>query len=512
MCGIVGIAGERGGPSADEGRRMLERIRHRGPDDRGEVRLADAWLGHTRLSIVDVAGGHQPLCTGDEQLWMVGNGEVYNHEHVRAGLHHDTEYATRSDNEVALHVVREKGPGALAELEGMFAFLIAGQDGYFVAARDPVGIKPLYYAQHDGGMRFASEMHCFEPDWRPYVQVFPPGHFWTPEDGFRRFAAAVPRRHPARQHAASHRGAEPSDVDYEETRDELIGSVHRQMMGDVPVGVFLSGGLDSTLVAAIAARWYRERGQRLKTFSVGTDGSSDLAAARLAAQYLDTEHRERVVTAEEAEVSAAEVVRAIEHFDPSLVRSAVANFLLAEMTSEHVKVVLTGEGADELFAGYDYLGDLDDPAELQDEIVRTVESLHNLNLQRADRVTMAHGLEARVPFLDREVIALALRQPARWKLAPPGTQEKMLLRRAFDGWLPDELLYRDKEQFGDGSGMADVLSDRMEETVSEEEFEAERDRVDPPLRNPEELAYFRIWDEHLDGVRPEVTLQRFATA
>ena len=245
---------------------------------------------------------------------------------------------------------------------------------------------------------------------------------------------------------------------------------------------------------------------------MGTEDSSDLVAARQAAEYLDTDHHERVFDAEEAEALLAEVVRSIEHFDPSLVRSAVANFLLAEMTAEHVKVVLTGEGADELFAGYEYLGDLDDPEELHDEIVRTIESLHNLNLQRADRVTMAHGVEARVPFLDREVIALALRQPARWKLAPPGTQEKMLLRRAFEGWLPDELLYRDKEQFGDGSGMADVLSHRMEDTVTEEDFAAERDRVDPPFRNREELAYFRIWNEYLEGVRPEVNLQRFATA
>ena len=356
-------------------------------------------------------------------------------------------------------------------------------------------------------MRFASEMHSFEPDWRPYVEVFPPGHFWTPEDGFKRFAVAVPR-----QHAARRRGDEPSAEDYEETRDELIGSVHRQMMGDVPVGVFLSGGLDSTLIAAIAARWCKERGTQLKTFAVGTENSSDLAAARQAAEYLDTEHHERVFTGEEAEAYVAEVVRSIEHFDPSLVRSAIANFFLAEMTAKHVKVVLTGEGADELFAGYEYLGDLDDPEELHDEIVRTIESLHNLNLQRADRVTMAHGLEARVPFLDREVIALALRQPARWKLSPPGTQEKMLLRKAFEGWLPDSLLYRDKEQFGDGSGMADAISHLMEDTVTEEEFEAERERVTPPFRNREEMAYFRIWNEYLDGVRPEATLNRFATA
>ncbi|MGI8846494.1 MAG: asparagine synthase B [Thermoleophilaceae bacterium] len=504
MCGIVG---EYGGPSPDEGRRMLDRITHRGPDDKGEAQVGDGWLGHTRLSIVDVQTGHQPLGTEDDRVWLVGNGEVYNHEHVRDGLDRDTPYATKSDNEVALHLVREKGPHALDELEGMFAFLIAGQDGFFLAARDPVGIKPLYWAESDGVYRFASEMHSFEPDWRPFVEVFPPGHFWTPDGGLERFADAVPR-----DRAHEHPDAEPSDADLDETREELIGAVHRQMMGDVPVGVFLSGGLDSTLIAAIAARYLEERGQQLKTFAVGTESSSDLAAARLAAEHLNTDHHEHVYTAEEAESVVADVVRSIEHFDPSLVRSAVPNYLLAKMTAEHVKVVLTGEGADELFAGYEYLSELEGAEQLHDEIVRTVEGLHNLNLQRADRVTMAHGLEARVPFLDREVIALALRLPAQWKLAPPGTQEKMLLRRSFEGWLPDELLYRDKEQFGDGSGAADVLTHTLEDTVSDDDFEAERDRVSPPFRTKEELAYFRIWSQHLEGIRPEVTLARFATA
>ncbi len=385
----------------------------------------------------------------------------------------------------------------------MFAFLIAGEDGYFMAARDPVGIKPLYYAEYEGVYALRLGDALVRARLAPLRGGLPARALL---DAARTASSASPWPCRASTRRAAAATSPPSE-DYEETRDELIGSVHRQMMGDVPVGVFLSGGLDSTLIAAIAARWCKERGTQLKTFAVGTENSSDLAAARQAAEYLDTEHHERVFTGEEAEACVAEVVRSIEHFDPSLVRSAIANFFLAEMTAKHVKVVLTGEGADELFAGYEYLGDLDDPEELHDEIVRTIESLHNLNLQRADRVTMAHGLEARVPFLDREVIALALRQPARWKLSPPGTQEKMLLRKAFEGWLPDELLYRDKEQFGDGSGMADAISHLMEDTVTEEEFEAERERVTPPFRNREEMAYFRIWDEYLDGVKPEATLQ-----
>jgi asparagine synthase (glutamine-hydrolysing) len=295
-------------------------------------------------------------------------------------------------------------------------------------------------------------------------------------------------------------------------RDVLIASVERQMMGDVPVGVFLSGGLDSSLAAAIAARRLAEQGERLQTFAVGTEGSADLLAARAVAEHLGSEHRERVYTAQEAVRAVPVVVRAIEHFDPSLVRSAVPNYLLAEMTARHVKVVLTGEGADELFAGYEYLRDFTRPDDLHAEITRTVEGLHSLNLQRCDRVTMAHGLEARVPFLDREVIAFALRLPAESKLAGPGRPEKRLLREAFAGWLPEELLWREKSQFGDGSGAASVLTAAMEEMVSEAELERERDTLDPPLRTREELAYLRIFREHLPGVRPERTVGRFATA
>jgi len=496
MCGI---AGEHGQVRVDEGRRMLAQLEHRGPDDEGEVRVKGSWLGHRRLSIVDVESGHQPLATGDEQLWLVGNGEVYNHEQVREWLGAG-EYSTRSDNEVALHLLRERGPSALGELEGMFAFLAAGADGSFVACRDPVGIKPLYWAEGDGAVRFASEIAAFAPEWRPHVKTFPPGHQWTPERGLERFARAVPPV-PA--------GGRPSP---DELRDVLVKSVGRQLMGDVPVGVFLSGGLDSSLVAAIAARRLEESGERLQTFAVGLEASSDLLAARSAAEFLGSRHHERVYTAEEAVAAVPGVVRAIEHFDPSLVRSAVPNYLLAEMTARHVKVVLTGEGADELFAGYEYLRELRGPGELRDEIVRTVEGLHELNLQRCDRVTMAHGLEARVPFLDREVIATALRIPAEEKLAGPDEPEKRLLREAFEGWLPEELLWREKEQFGDGSGASSVLTEAIERAVPEDEFEQERERLDPPLRTREELAYLRIFEGHLAGVRPERTVGRFATA
>jgi asparagine synthase (glutamine-hydrolysing) len=509
MCGIIG---DYGGMDPDTAERMLERLVHRGPDGEGSIEVAGNWLGHRRLSIVDVRGGKQPLKTESGDLYFVGNGEIYNHEEIREMFPEDR-FLTKSDNEVALHLFDEWGPDAFSELHGMYAFIIAGEDGRFVAARDPVGIKPLYWAHRDGHVRFASELWTYDKDWQPYAEAFPPGHYWTPEDGLVRFARAVP--HDKEDLEQFEGPSEPEAPIPEEiltrVREKLIETVEGQMMGDVPVGVFLSGGLDSNLVAAIAARWYRKRGERLKTFAVGLEGSPDLEAARAVAEYLETEHHEKVYTAEDALDALPEVVRVIENFDPSLVRSAVPNYILAEFTAQHVKVVLTGEGADEIFAGYEYLTEFETEEDLHAELVRIIEGLHNLNLQRGDRVTMAHSLEARVPFLEREMIELGLSLPAGWKLAGEDQPEKRLLRQAFDGWLPEDFLWRKKAQFGDGSGAASVLRKKMEEGVTEEEFERERYEVEPPLRTREEVAYYRIFTEHLGEVRPKRTIGRFAT-
>ncbi len=490
---------------------MLARVVHRGPDDEGHVEVAGNVLGHRRLSIVDVEGGKQPLVTPEGDLYLVGNGEVYNHEEIRENLENG-DMSTRSDNEVALRLISERGPEALSELLGMFAFLIAGKDGAFVAARDPVGIKPLYWAHRDGLVRFASEMRSFDEDWQPYVESFPPGHYWTPEGGLIEFGTPVPPKDELEHFdGPSEPGARIPDEILEKVRNRLVRTVGRQMMGDVPVGVFLSGGLDSSLVAAIATRWYAKRGKKLKTFAVGLADSPDLLAARAVAEYLGTEHHESIYTAEDALSVLPKVVGTIENFDPSLVRSAVPNYILAEFTARHVKVVLTGEGADEIFAGYEYLRDFRTEEELHAELVRTIEGLHDLNLQRADRVTMAHGLEARVPFLELDMISLGLSLPAGWKLAGEGQEEKRLLRQAFEGWLPDDFLWRKKAQFGDGSGAASVLMTRMEKSVTEEEFRRERRKVEPPLRTREEVAYYRIFAEDLGEVRPKRTIGRFAT-
>src|SRR5918911_4396941 len=512
MCGIVGEYG--GGIEPDTAERMLKRLGHRGPDGEGSIEVVgNCWLGHRRLAIVDVEGGKQALKTESGDLFFVGNGEIYNHEEIRETLS-DDRFLTRSDNEVALHLYDEKGPGSFSQMHGMYAFMIAGEDGRFVAARDPVGIKPLYWARRDGHVRFASELRTFDEDWQPDVEAFPPGHYWTPQDGLVRFANAVPRDTEdldERFEGPSEPGALIPEEILRVVREKLIATVEGQMMGDVPAGVFLSGGLDSNLVAAIAARWYEERGEKLKTFAVGLADSPDLLAARAVAEYLDTEHYESIYTAEDALGVLPKVVKTIENFDPSLVRSAVPNYILAEFTARHVKVVLTGEGADEIFAGYEYLRDFRTEEELHAELVRSIEGLHDLNLQRADRVTMAHGLEARVPFLELDMISLGLSLPAGWKLAGEGLEEKRLLSQAFEGWLPDDFLWRKKAQFGDGSGAASVLKERMEASVTEQEFEQERHEVEPLLRTREEVAYYRIFAEVLGEVRPRRTVGRFAT-
>jgi asparagine synthase (glutamine-hydrolysing) len=512
MCGLAGSYGE---VRPEVAQRMVERLDHRGPVGEGYTDVSGGWLGHRRCAAADVKSGAQPLATETGELTLVGDGAIYNHNALRQTLS-TAASRNRSDFEVALHLFNELGPDAFAKLRGMFAFIIAGEDGRFVAVRDPVGIKPLYMASRDGVVRFASEMGAYDEDWLPSVEVFPPGHYWTPQNGLVPYAEAVPGE--AKTKEAFERPSEPADDVPEEilagVRDRLVGAVESQLADlpdDMQVGVLLSGGLDSSLIAAIAARWYRQRGMQLRTFAIGLKGSADLQAAREVTEYLGTDHQEIQYTSEEAVKFVPEVVRSLENFDPSLVRSSVPNFIVSELAARNVDLVLTGEGADELFAGYDYLEDLEDEVELHEELVRGFGEAHNGGLQRVDRVTMAHGLEVQLPFLELDMIELGLSIPADWKRTDAGQPEKRILRQAYQGWLPDELLWRKKAQFGEGSGAIDVLPRKMAQTVSEEEFERERRAVEPPLRTREEAAYYRIFAEHLPGARPERTISRFVT-
>lgn len=512
MCGISAIYHDptSGTDALDmraAGESMLESIAHRGPDESDHWTVGNhAWLGHTRLSIVDLDGGRQPL--GDPGDWaLVCNGEIYNHDRIRARLGEDN-FTTSSDSESALALLREHGPQALVRLQGMWALCAAAPGGRFIAARDRLGIKPLYWARHGDSVIFGSELRAFPENVQPAVEAFPPGCHWTPDGGLVQFADVVPRGGVQRDWEAV-----AAEVAEKATREVVVDSVRRHLMADVDVGVFLSGGLDSSLVAAIAAAEYAAEGKRLKTFAVGTADSPDLAAARDAAAFLGTEHHETIFDAQQAIAALDEVVTCVESFDASLIRSAVPNWFLAELASHHVKAVLTGEGADELFAGYDYYHRAHTtPGELARELERTLGQLHGLNLQRCDRVTMAHGLEARVPFLDADVIAHAMSLPAEMKAIEANGMEKGHLRRAFDGWLPDRLLWRRKVQFGTGSGAEDLLSPYWNDRVTDAELAAARRDNGVEVRSKEELAYYRAFRRALPSVRPEAVLTRFATS
>ncbi len=515
MCGIVAAYGN---VDPDKCERMLARVQHRGPDDTGVLKIDGAWLGHQRLSIIDVTGGHQPLTDLDETVWIVGNGEIYNHERLTAGLPEGV-LQSKSDTEAALHAVMRGGPAAVATLNGMFAIAMVSADGGGLVARDPMGVKPLYWVTDADVTMFASELRAFDEEDRPRVESFPPGSLWTPSAGLVRFADAVPVEvRPARR--AQNEAWDGTVLD--EVRDAVIAAVRRRMMSDVGVGVFLSGGLDSALVAAIAAREAHARGEVLPTFAVGTPGSGDLIAAARVAAHVGSDHHEIVVTAEDVAGALDEAVSVIEHYDPALVRSSVPNLLLAREASKKVKVVLTGEGADELFAGYAYMhtDEFADPDALHAELVRSLEQLHGLNLQRCDRTTMFYGLEAREPFLDAALVRTALALPPEWKQRTPssgatgGRPEKALLREAFTGWLPEDLLWRGKEQFGDGSGAGTVLAELAAARVAEADTSATPTVPEHswPLRSDEEVMYFEIWNRRFAGIRADQTLEPFATA
>ena len=501
MCGIVG---QYGAPEPALGLRMLERLGHRGPDGSGTAQFAHAWLGHRRLAIVDPIGGAQPILNEDRSMGVVANGEIYNHEDLRRRLPGHA-MSTGSDSEVIVHILEQKSPRAIRALDGMYAFCCAGDD-FFVAARDPVGIKPLYWARDGRRILFASEIRAFDEAWRRHVKVFPPGHYWSPAEGLVHFA--VPGESLA-QDARSDEENPPRQV-LKRLRGLLVRAVRSHMMGDVPVGVMLSGGLDSSLVAAIAARAAAEQGTLVKSFSIGLPGSADLMAARAVAAHVGTDHHECVCSPAELGDALPRAIAVLESFEPALVRGAVPNYLLARHVAKYVKVVLCGEGADELFAGYEYLRGFTAGPQLHGELVRLVEGLHKLDLQRTDRVTMAHGVEARPPFLQRDVVSFALSLPGHWKLSSAGAIEKGLLRRAFDGWLPAPLLWRRKAQFGDGSGASAALREATRK-LAPVDLETAR-RSDPALRSIEEMVYRRIFDDHFDGVRPRALLGRFATA
>ncbi|TZF87162.1 asparagine synthase B [Cognatilysobacter lacus] len=483
---------------------MSAQQRHRGPDWSGVYAERHALLVHERLAIVDPVGGAQPIVSRDSSVVLAVNGEIYNHRELRAEMH-DYPFATGSDCEPisALYASGDDIGAWLDRLNGIFAFALwDAVRERFVIARDPVGVCPLYWGHDaDGRVWGASEMKAIARTCRD-VAPFPPGHWYDSATG------RIARYHERdwRDYDATHGLA----VDAQTLRDALERAVQRQMMSDVPYGVLLSGGLDSSLVAAIAARHARlrieddERSEawwpRLHSFAIGLDGSPDLAAAQLAADAIGTVHHGFTYTVEEGIDALPEVIRHVETYDVTTIRASTPMFLLARrIRAMGIKMVLSGEGSDEIFGGYLYFHKAPDAREFHEETVRKLEGLHQYDCLRANKSMMAWGVEARVPFLDTEFLDVAMRMDASAKMAGGGRIEKAILREAFEGWLPESILWRQKEQFSDGVGYGwiDSLKAHASREVADSALATAGQRfvVNPPQTKEAYLyrSHFERW-------------------
>jgi asparagine synthase (glutamine-hydrolysing) len=492
VCGIAGIWGKY---DEDTVQAMMRRLAHRGPDAHGILREPErpGVLGHRRLAIMDLAGGDQPIRSEQGNRAIVANGEIYNFASLRSHMQDRYRFQTRSDSEAALALYAERGTACADDLDGMFAFAIADGDDLFVA-RDPIGIKPLYLGWRDGDLLLASEIKALI-GLAEDVREFPPGSWFHSEIGTRAYYK-VPDRTPVSRTIEEHVAL---------VCETLQRSVKKRLMSNVPIGAFLSGGLDSSIIAALV----RPHVDELHTFSVGIEGSRDLEAARTVARHLDTVHHEHVLKPEEIAACLPDILFHLESFDQDLVRSAIPCYFTARLASQEVKVILTGEGADELFAGYRYYRDYEDPSLLHKELRRSVQSMHNINLQRVDRMTMAHSIEGRVPFLDVEMIELAQTIPPELKLREnggPRLVEKWVLRKVCEDLLPAEIVWRHKEQFDEGSGTVDLLSEAIGRWMPAAEAR-QYSQYHPiaRLRSPEECLYHKLLCEAYTDPVPIIT-------
>lgn len=481
MCGILGAHGER--TNLNE---YLDLIKHRGPDGNDLVHQYSSTLGHTRLAIVDVDHGQQPMRSPDGRLCLIANGEIYNQRTLRND-HPDYEYLTDSDSEVILSLYEQYGNDCVHYLDGMFAFaLVDGED--LLLARDPLGIKPLYYGWKHNTLYFGSEIKALQ-HMVDDVKEFPPGHWYSTQEGLVRYYDIVS----VAESAAKLQNPRPGLT---EIRETLRRAVEKRLMSDVPLGVFLSGGLDSSIIAALVAEAVPGR---VHSFAVGFADSEDLAHARDVAKYIGTEHHEAVITVEDVVDAVPRVIYYLETFDPSLVRSAIPNYFLSELARKYVTVVLSGEGADELFAGYAYFKDLN-VEDLHEELAHATRELHSCNLLRCDRMSMAHGLEARVPFLDTAFMHTAFSVPVDQKIYGEKSIEKWALRKAFEDMIPDSVAWRVKQQFSKGAGSAYVIEKIAENQITDAEFHAEREKIRVTngyeIRSKEELYYYRVFRQH----------------
>lgn len=506
MCGIVGafelkpFSSEKLRPQVLE---MSKRIRHRGPDWSGIFTSEKAILAHERLAIVDPKSGSQPLFSPDGNVVLAVNGEIYNHQQLRNTLP-NYEFTTQSDSEVILALYLAKGSSFIEDLNGIFGFtLYDARDNSFLIARDHMGIIPLYYGKDEEGQLFvASELKSLE-GFCVEIAQFPPGHYLSSKEG----------REPKKWYVRdweSYDAVKDNETDLAELRQALEDAVQRQLMSDVPYGVLLSGGLDSSVIAAITKKFASKRIEtggeeeawypQLHSFAVGLKGAPDLIAAKKAADHIGTIHHEINFTIQEGLDAIRDVIYHLETYDVTTIRASTPMYLLSRVIkSMGIKMVLSGEGSDELFGGYLYFHKAPNAQEFHEETVRKLKKLYLYDCLRANKSLAAWGVEGRVPFLDKEFMDVAMTLNPADKMIKDGRMEKWVVRKAFEDYLPESITWRQKEQFSDGVGYSwiDTLKELAENKVSDVEFEtaAVRFPVNPP-KNKEEFLYRSIFESH----------------
>jgi asparagine synthase (glutamine-hydrolysing) len=505
MCGIV-CAFDLKQSSTEVRPQILEmskRLRHRGPDWSGIYDCENAILGHERLAIVDPTSGKQPLISPSNNLILAANGEIYNHNELRKPYKASYGFKTKSDCEVILALYEKEGKSFINKLNGIFAFALYDQekDEYFIA-RDHMGIIPLYMGWDVNGTFFiASELKALEGICSK-IELFPPGHYLHSKD-----EAPTKWYHPEWN---TYEAVKDNSTSIEELHDALADAVHRQLMSDVPYGVLLSGGLDSSITSALAKKFAAKRVEsgdtqsawwpQLHSFSVGLEGSPDLAAAQKVAEHIGTVHHEIKFTIQEGLDAIREVIYHLETYDITTIRASTPMFLMARaIKALGIKMVLSGEGADELLGGYLYFHKAPNAKEFHEETVRKLEKLHQYDCLRANKSLAAWGIEGRVPFLDKEFIEVAMRINPKDKMISDDRMEKWVLRKAFENYLPKSVTWRQKEQFSDGVGYSwiDNLKKVVGEKVTDEQMKNAHFRfpVQTP-QNKEEFFYRSIFESH----------------
>lgn len=513
MCGIVGIFNIKiqSKELRSKALKMAQKIRHRGPDWSGIYVGSSAILAHERLSIVDPESGGQPLRSTDGKQILAVNGEIYNHREIRARYTGRYVFQTGSDCEVILPLYRNRGISFLEELNGIFAFALYDEEtDDFLIARDPIGVIPLYIGHDaDGTLYVASELKALEGFCDEY-EPFLPGHYlWGREGKMHRWYQRDWTEYSAvkTKDTAARR---PTAPETDSIRLALEAAVQRQLMSDVPYGVLLSGGLDSSVISAIAKKYARRRIEtdnaaeawwpQLHSFAVGLKDAPDLIKAREVAQYIGTVHHEINYTVQEGLDALHDVIYFIETYDVTTVRASTPMYLLARVIkSMGIKMVLSGEGADEIFGGYLYFHKAPTPQAFHEETVRKLSRLHTYDCLRANKSLAAWGVEGRVPFLDKEFLDVAMRLSPATKMCPGREVEKRIVREAFADTLPESVAWRQKEQFSDGVGYSwiDTLKAVTSAAVTDSQMEhvAERFPINPP-QNKEEYYYRNIFEEH----------------